>query len=270
MTAVLLALTACDPEAEGCLDYRAVAIDVTADVACDDCCRYPSLRLQVVPGRLQADTFVREAAPMLIVDGDTLRATRLPTYLSDFALELADGSLYPLTDTLTVVGREPGIGAELLDVSVGRTNLLRGGVLELGSVLEALEVVALRARLGPPAELSELAVDLQPTESTLAGDADSLLVTPTGQLAAAAFNAERPDSSEILLRFIGEGVELRWALPTPTRLPQAFNLLLTLGVPVDGVAELAPLAEGVDAASPAVLAQATLQRARVLEVGLQR
>ena len=101
MTAVLLALTACDPEAEGCLDYRAVAIDVTADVACDDCCRYPSLRLQVVPGRLQADTFVREAAPTLIVDGDTLRATRLPTYLSDFALELADGSLYPLTDTLT-------------------------------------------------------------------------------------------------------------------------------------------------------------------------
>ena len=45
MLPLLTGLAACYEPEEGCLDYRAVNYDVTADDACPDCCTYPALKL---------------------------------------------------------------------------------------------------------------------------------------------------------------------------------------------------------------------------------
>ena len=234
-------LVACDPEAEGCLDFRARTVDVTASVACDDCCAYPTLTLQWLPVRFAPDTVERLGRDdVAAFAGDTLSEPQLGFYLHDIALERADGSLYPLTDTLTVVGVVEGEDRALRDVSLVRVLPYRAANNELGTLLESVSVVALRASVGLPADLAGADVELQPTTSPLASDRDSLVASERLGLRAAGLRGRwsgAPDSVEV--QIAGVGAEVRWALPASVDLARSEDLVLTLGFPVDALAQAA-------------------------------
>ena len=266
----LLAAAGCDPEEEGCLDYRALAIDVTADVACDGCCAYPALALQVSPARYFGDSTARLGrADDLIAGSDTLTDVALAFYLSDLAIELADGSLYPLTDTLTVVALAPGEGARRLEPSLALLEPYRASSYRVGAVLEPLEAVAIRATFGLPAELAGVRPGLQGAGSPLVGDRDSLLLPVGGGLLSGSVEAVASGGDTLAAAVVSRGGALRWAFGAPVGVGRGFDLFVSLALPLDGLAELTgELATGEVSAERFVTA--VLAPGRVVDAAARR
>ena len=267
----LLAAVGCDPEEEGCLDYRALAIDVTADVACDACCNYPALALQVTPARYFGDSTARlDRGDALVAGADTLADVALAFFLSDLAIERADGSLYALSDTLTVVGLTAGEGAERLEPSLALLEPYRTSGYRVGVVLEPLEAVALRATFGLPAALAGVTPDLQGEGSPLFGDRDSLLLPVGGGLLPGGLGAVvSPGPDTVSAAVVGSGGALRWAFAEPVEVGRGFDLAVSLALPLDGLALLrGELAAGQVSAERFV--EVALAPARVVDAAASR
>lgn len=272
-TALLLigALSACSDTEEGCLDYRALEVDLYAEKACDDCCTFPRLGLQQLAGRVVDDT-VRSVTRDTYVrrtNGDSTRLTGLVYFLHDLELEFADGRVYPLVDTFSF--RQNRSDPFLLQTrSLLRATPLRRAELVTGQLLEEGTVVALRVKFGLPSEYTLGQPAAQTNNLPLALGQDSLLFDRSpgrlgGYRSAYIRTLDvdgRADSSWVTG---GAGIPLRFALPTQRYLGRSLNLNLTLYLPVTPLVDLP--SGPVDASA---FVGAFLAGARVTSVSVSR
>ena len=119
----LVILPACLQKEEACLDNRATNYDASADQACEDCCNFPSLRLEVLH-RIR-DTVLLNGGiyPHASPRTDSFQVNQIVFYLSELHLEwtarsegvintvvvdLQDGSTQTLEDNFNLVSRDNG------------------------------------------------------------------------------------------------------------------------------------------------------------------
>ena len=266
-----IGLVACDDTQEGCLDYRALQVDLYAEEGCDDCCTYPGLGLQQLAGHVVRDT-IRSITPTTYLvgsDGDSTRITALVYFLHDLELEFADGRVYPLTDTFSF--RQNSTDPFVLETrSLLRGTPFRRSLLESGQLLEEGSVVALRLKFGLPGEYTLGQPAAQTNNLPLALGQDSLLFDRSpgrlgGYRSAYIRTLDvdgRADSSWVSG---GASIPLRFALPTQLDLARSLNLNLTLYLPVTPLADLpgGPVDAGV-------FAGAFLTDARIVSVSTSR
>ena len=266
----LSALAACEQETEGCLDFRALRVDVGADNACDDCCEYPRLSVQFVPLDIGPDTALRVSRGRDIVlgTGDTARLLDLAFYVSDVALLLDGGGEVLLTDTLSF--RQNATATfERVEESAVRINALAANSARIGTLLEARELTGLRLRLGLPPELAGIRADAQRAGSLVAPTRDSLLVSADrASLLGGYGQLARPRADTLApVRASAEASE-PFAFPFGSVVPvdRSFNVRVSIGIDVRGLAGL-PAGTTV---SGQVFAEALLRDARLLEVTVSR
>ncbi len=237
-------LAGCDDAEEGCLDYRALEVDLYAETACDDCCVYPRLILQQLPGRM-VGTAVQSITPdslLLRDDGSSTRLTGLVYYLHDLELEFDDGRLYPLADTFS-------FRASLADPLVLQSrSLIKAAPLResrrvTGQLLTEGRVVALRAKFGLPGEYVAGLPLAQTSTSPLALEQDSLLFDfrpgRLGGYRSAFFKTRDADGRRDSTWVDGPAeIDLRYTFPVDTALERSRNLILTLLLPVTPLVDL--------------------------------
>lgn len=92
--------SSCNDDEEGCLDIQATNFDVSADIACNSCCTYPTLsfRINHVYDSITND-FVLDRTYLDAIDSPYL-ASAIQYYISDIQLVRADGSEVGVTDIL--------------------------------------------------------------------------------------------------------------------------------------------------------------------------
>ena len=102
---LLLFLTSCYEDREGCLDINATNFNVEADIACVDCCTYPALQLDFQHKVVLADTVLN----LSYVDstyrdgfGNPFRISNIQYYLSGFHLIRTGGDTLQVADTLQI------------------------------------------------------------------------------------------------------------------------------------------------------------------------
>ena len=265
-----MAMSACDEPAEGCLDYRAVDVDFAALEACQDCCVYPGLRLQVIRAELNADTVTRTlgTADTLLTSAGELTVEQVAFYLHDLRLELADGRELPLADTLTTFAPD---GAALLReglTSVLRIERLPASPARYGELRDTGEVVALRARFGLTETLLQLDPAAQYTSSPLGVGTGRLVDTATQvpyELAARWTLAGQPDS---LFSSAAAERELRYELPVGLELGRGRSVVVTLAPRLAALADVSALADA--SARTEAFVERVLAQAVVAEATLQR
>src|SRR5210317_417378 len=100
----IVSIVSCYEEIEGCLDPNATNFEVDADQACPDCCDYPMFYLSILP-KLNADTSANLNYDDFLLlnasDSVFFQIKKIAYYLSQFELELNDGTVYPLGDSIT-------------------------------------------------------------------------------------------------------------------------------------------------------------------------
>jgi len=257
----VLLLLGCEEKVIGCLDFRALQVDISADEECDDCCVFPELDLQILYASL-GDTAVQllGARPSIAIGQDTFGVLGVGFYLSELALERSDGSLYALEDTLSYVLNDE---ADLLrrDISLVRIAPTSNSSVAYGSLLEEQTVVALRASVGVPTALESLQPLRQYRNSPLAPRSDSLLARVSDNVIEASTWRYRLNGDTLRRRVLASGtssVPVRIALPEAVVLPTSFNLKLTIGIPLEDLMLLEPGEVAMEEFVIAVFDQATV------------
>lgn len=239
-----VAAVACEQE-DGCLDYRALAVDLYAEQACEDCCVYPALNLRQLPARLVAGEREDISRATAVVDGrgDTAFFTALQYYLHDVALEYADGTVYPLTDTF---GFRQNESAELAlqDRSLVRARPLQAASIATGELLREGTVVALRYAFGLPEDVAGADPLVQASGSPLSlTGTDTLLAARTvdsvRRLRSGYVAVRRADGTRDSSFVTGAAsVPYRLPFPEPTAVRRSFNLNVALLLPVSPLVDL--------------------------------
>lgn len=232
----LFGMISCEQRVEGCLDFRALDVDLNADDACSDCCVFPSLALNFVPVRLDGGVVsdILQRSDTLMLGSELGLSPELGFYLHDIALISDDGQRLEMQDTFTVFsgGEEPDF---VFERSLLRITPFSQTSYELGTLLEAQTFIAIEAKLGLPDVLRSVEIDFQPVGSPLSRNADSLLISAQGdKFLDVNFRYVRqdgnPDSSTV-----GEAQSqlVRWDLPNPFAFEPSFNFIISLGIPAD-------------------------------------
>ncbi|MEM9823937.1 MAG: hypothetical protein AAF985_22825, partial [Bacteroidota bacterium] len=132
----VFSLHSCIEKEDGCLDNRATNYDAAAEEACEDCCSFPSLRLEVLH-RIQDSLALLNGNRYPYPDGvDSFQVNEIQFYLSELRLEtdvlsegvidtvvveLQDGSSQTLEDNFSIVSRNNGFNYTLGDyLATGR------------------------------------------------------------------------------------------------------------------------------------------------------
>ncbi len=254
---VSLLVWGCEEEREGCLDYRALVIDVTADEPCDDCCTYPRVLLQLLPGRItQSDTLILRTGSQLELGADTAELLALRFYLHDIKLVRSDSSRMLLLDTLSLRFEERQ-AFTTQERSLARVTAAGGSTLQLGTLLEDQEVVAIEALVGVPQDLSALNYEVQYSGSVLAPTPDSLLVdTMSTFLRPAAFSIQQDSIIMTTALTQTAPVAIRWNLAEPLLVASSFNLDVTLLLPADALLDIQGASPSLEEFTAKVLAPA--------------
>ena len=92
--------SSCADDEEGCLDIQATNFDVTTDIACANCCTYPTLSFRVnhVYDSIQ-NNFLLNSTYLDAIDSPYL-VSAIQYYVADIQLVRADGSEVGVTDVL--------------------------------------------------------------------------------------------------------------------------------------------------------------------------
>ena len=105
LPALALLLSACAQLEEGCLDAYAVNLTIDADKACDDCCTFPQLRLDLLHKIQVRDSLKNLALGTEVYTdgaGNPLRISDIRFYLSAVEMIKADGSTVSTQGTLSL------------------------------------------------------------------------------------------------------------------------------------------------------------------------
>lgn len=94
-------LPACYEPQDGCLDIRATNFDPTADNPCDNCCSYPNLVIRCT--HVAGSGKFSDKPKFADVNGDSFSVEQVRFVISDVSLELSDGSVINITDTVQYI-----------------------------------------------------------------------------------------------------------------------------------------------------------------------
>lgn len=98
---ILLIISSCGEDIEGCLDPEASNFDPSADVTC--CCEYPQLSIRMTYNNYAGDSAAFSSDDIFSdEDGTPFYVNNISMYLSDFELIRLDNSVETIVDTLTV------------------------------------------------------------------------------------------------------------------------------------------------------------------------
>ncbi len=262
-------LNACDEPADGCLDYRALAVNVMADKECEDCCVYPRLELRIIPAEIENDSIARvyTAGDVISEGPDSTRLLQFGFFLSDVALVTAGGEAYPVFDTLSVRDSS-GTIARREEISLLRVRPFVNVDYELGSLLPLEEFTGIRMQFGVDEQLS-LSDSRQPNSASPLSAANDFLLydTTSAHFRSAAVVLELPDS--VLQTSEVPGGQ-RWPVEVtferPLELPRAYNLSVTIALPVARLVQL----RDRPATSAERLAELLFAEAQVIRVDTTR
>lgn len=98
-------LSSCYEDQEGCLDIRSSNFDLEADVACDNCCEYPSIKLQFKHQKVLADTsYSIQFGDSIYYDAaaQPYRLERIKYYVSNIKVETAAGDFIQVTNEINI------------------------------------------------------------------------------------------------------------------------------------------------------------------------
>lgn len=245
---LLLTLSACYEDVEGCLDLNAANYDLDADLACiDNCCTYPALALgldhRYAMEPLRFDTFYQD------VLGQEFRVSRLRHYWSDFQLLTTDGdSLTPRSEVDLGLVRNPG---DTLFTTVNDNLLLlnarQNANQEIGTYRQAVTLSGLRFRLGLNDSLQLAAPNTLVGNHPLAFQDGRLYFGRDTGYVMFSLEYELVQGNDTLARRVDAFGSQLTTLPfgSPTELPPGFDVVIDL--------ELATSLwlEGLDLSQPA-------------------
>lgn len=171
----IVLLSSCYENVEGCLDPNSSNYDVTSDIACDDCCTYPTLSINV--GIFNADTSYNNVDTIDNNLGQEFVIEDLQTYLSGFSV--SDGNEnYGIAETLNYVDANGNEQALIDDIILAKPNQIK---YPLGTFIESNDYSSIMLTLGVPEEIdnaSSLEID---SDHPLAIAGDSLYLASQNQ-----------------------------------------------------------------------------------------
>lgn len=178
LLAVLLVLNSCYENIEGCLDIQASNFDLDADVACENCCSYPELRVrflhQVKDNLL--DTFYTFSlnTPYAFTAEDTFSVENIRFYLSDFRLKLEDGSLLGVEDTITIsIPNATDTTQQVVEDNFVFVNRSAPSTSDIGVIRDAVECTGIQFNLGITEPANQADATFFETTHPLFADAES-------------------------------------------------------------------------------------------------
>lgn len=168
-------LYSCYENVEGCLDPNSSNYDVTADIACEDCCTYPTLSINL--GNFNNDTSYNNVDSIVNNLNQEFVIEDLQTYLSDFSV--SDGTeIYGISETINYTdasGNEQTISDDIIRT---RPNQLK---YTLGTFIESNDYSSIMLSLGVPEEIDNAQSIEITTDHPLAIAGDSLYIVSENQ-----------------------------------------------------------------------------------------
>lgn len=172
---LLLSLSSCYENVEGCLDPDSTNYNLAADIDCDDCCSFPTLSLAIAysfgeDAYNRVDTVSNDLGQEFVIED-------LQTYFSE--VSVSDGSQsFNIDETFTYEDSN-GNSQEITDDIILATP--RGFRNVLGTFRQANEYTSMMFTLGVPTEI-DLAQSISvAADHPLAIAGDSLFITDQNQ-----------------------------------------------------------------------------------------
>ena len=241
---LLLNCWSCQQPVEGCLDFRALSVNVAADEPCDGCCVYPGLQLAFVPATIDtlADTVqqvLTRSSTYVRTPGDTVTLERLLFYLSDLELVTVSGQSVPLLDTFSF-RQNPSAPFVVAEQSLLRVAPFLATQLSTGQLLDAQQYVALQGRLGiPTAFAAAVPADLNSFARFALGQDSINFDTLNGRYRSAYLRRQSTLSgTEVVTVAGGDTAPFRLNFPEPITVPRSYNLNLIIALPVTELIDL--------------------------------
>ena len=233
-----LLTSACYENIEGCLELEATNFDVSADKACEDCCQFPKLRLNILhrikdPVR---DTFynfplnakVTTDTPPFFYVGD------LRYYLSDIQLIRDDGSLRSVEDEVkaTQFDSNGGSTSMIIPNNFALINRRTPTTTSIGTLRSQGSFTGLQFKVGVPVEANQSEPSSFPSNHPLAyGDSTMYFSRDSGYVFYRVQLFRDTSAVMPVLLKSGTNTHLRQIVVNfPFELKVGFNTILTLRV----------------------------------------
>ncbi|NJL75196.1 MAG: hypothetical protein HC892_09335 [Saprospiraceae bacterium] len=234
----LLLTSACYENIEGCLELEATNFDVSADKACENCCQFPKLRLNILhrikdPVR---DTFynfplnakVNPDVPPFFYVND------LRYYLSDIQLIRSDGSLLSVEDEIRVTqfNSNGDSTSVIIPNNFALINRRTPTTTSIGTLRAKGNFTGLQFKLGIPAEINQSEPSSFPSNHPLAYRDSTMYFSRDSGYVFYRIQLFRDTSAvmPVLLK-TGTNAQLRQIIVNfPFELKVGFNTILTLRV----------------------------------------
>ncbi len=172
---VILGLSSCYENVEGCLDPDSANYTVTADINCEDCCTYPTLSLLVSyflgdVSYNRQDTFINDLGVEFVIEDAQI-------YFSEIVL--SDGSNdYQIEDTFEYTDQSGNDQAAIDDIILAQPTKYR---YTLGTFTYSNEYTSLSVGLGIPEEIDQAQSITVTSDHPLVAAGDSLYIADQNQ-----------------------------------------------------------------------------------------
>lgn len=171
----LLAFTACYEHSEGCIDARAENYDLEADKACEDCCTYPSLKLDFE--HWLGSELIDTNSTWMNGD-DSIRIRSLNFYLSKFQMEA--GSMLDSANSVALISILPQNSTnndyEIYNFPVAKVKLGKSDLYELGEFIDADNYEKIIFDFGIEEKVNHANMDEIPSSNALYDNQDNMYI----------------------------------------------------------------------------------------------
>lgn len=212
---LLLLLSSCYKEVEGCLDARAVNFDVTADKNC--CCTYPKLQFEVRHRYGKANLANDQA--FIAASKDSFRIEKFNLLLSDVVLK-AQNKSYQIADSTLIEGRY--IKPDIVAISPDVFNY------KIGNFPYAASFTKISFQLGIDDELDAISPTTWSSSSVL--NNESLYDTSTSSYYGVVISLLGPNDQQIEIKIPNKTIRksLSFDINMASRLRKDFTVELSI------------------------------------------
>ena len=166
--------SSCNDDEEGCLDTQATNFDVTADIACNSCCTYPTLSFRI-------NHVYDSITNNLVLSGTYLDAIDSPYlvsaiqyYISDVQLVRADGSEVGVTDILDLTFFDNTIASVEDNFSLIKKSIGSYNSADIGTINTNGNFTKIRFNVGVNNPANYAVIGSMPDEHALSAQTESM------------------------------------------------------------------------------------------------
>jgi hypothetical protein len=166
--------SSCNDDEEGCLDTQATNFDVTADIACNSCCTYPTLsfRINHVYDSI-TNNFVLSGTYLDAIDSPYL-VSAIQYYISDVQLVRADGSEVGVTDILDLTFFDNTIASVEDNFSLIKKSIGSYNSVDIGTINTNGNFTKIRFNVGVNNPANYAVIGSMPDEHALSAQTESM------------------------------------------------------------------------------------------------